>query len=370
MNISLHKLIANAGLLAFIIAFVEFFAYFFGEQTIYISSFAVTAMLIFSRFSLKVPPWFASILFPTLFCASVFFPYFVHQSSSFILSCLLLIASLTMFLFLLAPSLDKQSYVPFLCLYALNLSAPSQDLGSDLSVAFLSGGIVGFIYLCTHHQETNSHLLKYLFLYFQHRLLFILQLLVGIFLAYIIGLLLHSWKTAWIILTVITLTEVDLEYTKKKLISKVLATLVGVIIYAFFLLFVNQYIPHAIPLLLILISYIYTFVENYFVKIIFITFNALNAAVATEHLPTKAMMESRLSFILIGGGITIITALLFHYLNHHKTNLIVIKTEHPSSNLKAGIKELHEDNGKKGDNDNYENMESDASEINESNIDF
>lgn len=47
---------------------------------------------------------------------------------------------------------------------------------------------------------------------------------------------------------------------------------------------------------------------------IFVTFNSLNATVATLRLPTEQMIVSRLIFVIIGAIITFIITYIFHYL--------------------------------------------------------
>lgn len=316
-KITLKQLGEHCLLLIFILLFVNSFEHFFGYGSIFIASFSVTALLMFSSFSLQLPRRACYLLFPILFPLCVILPYGINQAHNVLFGSIIIILSVVFFLFFLGPSLSYQSYVPFLFLYALNLNAPLNNFTAMLFASFIGGIAVSIAYHFSHPKENFSikelqHKLKDGF--YSH-LPFVIKVTLGMVAAYVIGFLIDDLKTSWIIVTVVSLTEVDLEYTKTKLWQRVVATLIGITFYSLFLIYVDQYFPQFIPFLLIFISYIYTFLNNYFIKMIFVTFNSLNAAIATLHLPTQQMISSRFIYIILGAIIAVIFAYLFHHLH-------------------------------------------------------
>lgn len=320
MHITKKKLVSNIFLLAFILIFVQLFTHFFGSESIFISSFAVTAVLMFTSIDLQLPRGFAATLFPILFPAAVIFPYLINLVHNIWLGSLIVIFSVVFFLYFLGPSLPYQSYIPFLYLYALNVNNPLKDPGVMIFASFIGGLVTSAVYMMNHKnehpmsvKETTTRLAHSL----RKHLPFTIKITIGILIAYIVGFEIGYVKTSWIILTVVSLTEVDLSYTHRKLWQRVIATVIGVGAYMAFLAFVVPHYPMVVPILLIFISYVYTFLDEYFIKMIFVTFNALNSAVATNHFPTVPMIESRLAFIAIGAVIAILIGYIFHIQHKH-----------------------------------------------------
>ena len=314
LNLTPKQLVKHLILLIFILLFVGMFEQFFGEESIFIASFSVTAVLMFSSFSLNLPKKICCVLFPILFPLAVVLPYLINVLHNVFLGSIIIILSVIVFLFFLGPSLQMQSYVPFLFLYALNINAPIEHFTNMLTASFIGGLIVSIVYFFSHKDECNYQLKEELIGGFQSHLPFVIKVVIGMVIAYIIGYYLNDLKTSWIVVTVVSLTELDFQNTHTKLWQRIIATAVGIIFYSLFLIYIAHYCPKIIPLLLILISYVYTFLNNYFVKMIFVTFNSLNAAVATLHLPTTQMIVSRMEFIVIGAIISVVIAYTFHRL--------------------------------------------------------
>lgn len=314
-NLTTKQLIEHVFLLIFILLFVSSFEHFFGNESIFIASFAVTAVLMFSSFSLNLPRTLCCWLFPILFPAAVLLPYAVNVIHNVVIGSLIIILSVLLFLFFLGPSLQMQSYVPFLFLYALNLNAPIEHFPVMLFASFIGGIIVSIVYFVSHRKDDNVYNLREeLGKGFKEHLPFVIKVIIGITIAYIIGFYLNDAKTSWIVVTVVSVTELDIQNTHTKLWQRIIATVIGIAVYSIFLIYIAEYCPEIIPLLLVFISYVYTFLNNYFVKMIFVTFNSLNAAVATMHLPTKQMIYSRMWFIVIGALIALAIALIFQYI--------------------------------------------------------
>lgn len=314
-NLTTKQLIEHVFLLIFILIFVSSFEHFFGNESIFIASFAVTAVLMFSSFSLNLPRTLCCWLFPILFPLAVLLPYAINIIHNVIIGSLIIILSVVVFLFFLGPSLQMQSYVPFLFLYALNINSPIEHFPVMLFASFIGGVITSIVYFISHKKNDREYNLREELLQgFKDHFSFVVKVTIGMVIAYIIGFYLNDLKTSWIIVTVVSVTELDIQSTHTKLWQRIIATVIGITFYSLFLIYVSQYWPEIIPLLLVLVSYVYTFLNNYFIKMIFVTFNSLNAAVATMHLPTKQMIYSRMWFIVIGAIIALGIALVFHYI--------------------------------------------------------
>lgn len=320
LNLTTKQLVGHLLLLIFILVFVGAFEHFFSEESIYIASFAVTAVLMFSSFSLNLPRTLCCWLFPILFPLAVLLPNLVNQCHNVILGSIIIALSVIFYLFFLGPSLQMQSYVPFLFLYALNINSPISRLPLMLFASFIGGIVVSIVYYISHRKDDCHYNLKEeLIGGFKKHFSFVLKILIGMVIAYVIGFYLNDLKTSWIVITVVSVTELDFQNTTTKLWQRITATVIGIIVYSAFLMYVASYYPKIIPILLILISYVYTFLNNYFLKMIFVTFNSLNAAVATMHFPTVEMIAYRMGFILIGAFIALIIAIIFQHL-YKKTN--------------------------------------------------
>lgn len=330
LKITKKQLIEHIFLLAFILIFVSAFQHFFGSESIFIAAFSVTALLMFSSISLQLPRRLCCLIFPILFVLSVLLPYLINIAHNVFIGSLIIIISVLIFLFFLGPSLQFQSYVPFLFLYALNINSPVENAPEMIVASFIGGLIVSLVYFLSHKDNQTYSLREILLVEFKNHLPFIIKVIVGMVIAYIIGFYLDDLKTSWIVVTVVSITELDIQSTKVKLWQRIIATIIGISVYSVFLYYIMDHFPTIVPLLLILISYIYTFLNNYFVKMIFVTFNSLNAAIATDHFPTVQMMSSRMIFIIIGAAIVIVISLLFNYFynkyqkEHHGTQKKVI----------------------------------------------
>lgn len=340
------KWLKNAILLVFVFLFIWLFITLFGEDSLCLAALCATAVLMFTNIPLQLPRLTCFLLFPFLMLLTVIVPYLLQWHQSIILNCAIVTGTTLIVLFLLGPSLPYQSYVPFLFLLALNLNTTIDQPISLSIAAILCGLILAITYSITHNKrEHHPRVLQILRLTFQEHRLFIFKMTLGILIAYIIGYEIHFVKTSWIILTVISLTQVDFNDTKQKLVDRIKATIIGILIYSFFILLVADQFPHLIPVILIVVTYIYTFIKNYFVKMIFITFNALNAAVASTHISNLSMMISRFDFIIIGSCITLLIGMIARFLHGAKDSMTEKEVE--------SIRE----------SDNVENIESDENEL-------
>lgn len=315
MSKSIKKIGGNFLLLVFILVYVKIFEVLFGNGSIYIAAFSLTAILMFSQINLKLSRKVVVILFPIFFICAVIIPYIINHSKFLWLNMTLILVSLLFFLFFLSPSLMMESYVPFLYLYAINLNTSSTlSLKTTFLAALLGGIATSIVYVLNHSSESEIQNVNCLIKYFKDHLPFIIKVSIGILLAYYIGHELHYVKTSWIILTVISLTEVDLAHTHKKLWQRILATIIGIVIYLVFSNYIVMQRPTLIPIILILVTYVYTFISDYFVKMIFVTFNSINAAVLSMNLKLEQMTVFRFEFIFYGAIIAVIVGWSYHLL--------------------------------------------------------
>lgn len=125
---------------------------------------------------------------------------------------------------------------------------------------------------------------------------FVFKMSLGVSLALFFGKLWHLPKAMWIAMTVMSLTQIEKEVTKQRLLQRVSGSLLGILSY---LLLFHWLIPASFHLFTVLcLTFIYSFVTHYRLQLIFITINVLYASVLPGNL--IATIQHRLLFIALG----------------------------------------------------------------------
>ncbi|GCD13230.1 hypothetical protein Ctaglu_48530 [Clostridium tagluense] len=131
---------------------------------------------------------------------------------------------------------------------------------------------------------------------------FTLRMAVGVTVAMFVGNYFSFQKSMWISITVMSLTQPQLHQTNQRIKYRVFGTILGALI---FVVLFNFLVPKNLSTyVLLFLSYIYTFIKEYKVQIVFITMNSLGAAMILYDMSVSVPM--RISFILAGTVIAFI----------------------------------------------------------------
>lgn len=207
--------------------------------------------------------------------------------------------------YLYKDSDKSMNYMPFMLGYVFLEGNPVDAEGLLVRMlSLLAGGIIVsiFYYFFHYKKKAKNTTLKIVFSKIDiHSLRFnyAIRMALGIAIAMFIGNIFHFQKSMWISITVMSLTQPHFRQTKERIKARTIGTIIGAIL--FVLLFVIL-VPHEYSfILLMVLSYLYTFVEKYNVQMIFITMNSLSAAQVL--LGTDVSVFLRITFVLLGAVI-------------------------------------------------------------------
>lgn len=309
------------GLLVFILVFIGGFKGIFGPTSLYVGVFVLTGLLMFKEMPLGVSLKRQWLLVPAFYGLVTVVPYWLTLVLPEFVKLFLVASTVLIILLVLVRTLQYQSYIPFLMLFALN-QQDRTPIGPRL-VAALVGGLVVVLVAVLYRKERAKNwpdsLEKAAFKpSLQQNQSLIIKLTAGILCAYLVGQWLGAVKVGWIMLTVISLTQPDLALTRQKSGQRLTATVIGLLIFT--LLFLVLVPKTYFATLLIGISYAYMFVKTYFVKMIFNTVNALNAAVFSLSLTPNVMLVERLLFVLFGVVVVYLIGFAYRYFERNLTH--------------------------------------------------
>lgn len=168
-------------------------------------------------------------------------------------------------------------------------------------LSLLIGGlIVSAVYYYKHRDSEEKHIkFRELFTNFDitsPRFILSCKMAVGVSIAMLIGSLVGLQKTMWIAMSVMSLTQIDFNHTQKRFIYRIIATVVGSII---FVLLFQYLIPDKyVAFTTIILNYIYTFIEDYRYQMVFITVNSLSSSMVL--FDPNTAIEIRIALVILG----------------------------------------------------------------------
>ena len=125
---------------------------------------------------------------------------------------------------------------------------------------------------------------------------FALRMAIGLTISMFIGGIFGFVKGMWISATVLSLTQPHYEQTKERIGQRIIGTIIGAILFIILFCFI---VPKSMDtIVLLVLSYIYTFIKPYKIQMIFITLNALAAAMILFDASISVPM--RIAFVLVG----------------------------------------------------------------------
>ncbi|HHD2754188.1 TPA: FUSC family protein [Clostridium perfringens] len=300
-NLSPKILIGNLIMIIGIVIFVTLYGAVFGSSNSLIGVCAVTAMLMYRsvHLSLKLNEAIITTILSFVFMGvstqialiNPFLGLIINFISIFIIS------------YLVTNTMETKAYLPFMLCYVFIEGTPITWSEFPIRiVALLFGGIlIALVYHFSHRKKDDSdhmtitEMIKTMdknTLQFNFSLRMALSVSVAMFLGSVFGV----QKSMWISITAMSITQPHFDETKTRIKERFFGTLIGSAI--FIVIFVYLVPEQFSTIVLLILSYIYTFVKEYKIKMIFITMNALGAAMILFQPGISVPM--RIALIVVG----------------------------------------------------------------------
>ena len=300
-NINKKLLLDKFILISVILVFVNMYSKIFGSENILIGVTVITAVLMFKEMDLGYNLKQSILLVVGLFTYIGFIASL--NSINMFLGFVINLVSIFFTIYFSTENIYTRAYLPFILMYVFmeGNSISSSTLLNRVIASFVGGSIIGLTLYVTRKKKAVSDknvldIFKENIDVSNERIRFSVKMALGVSLAILIGRIIGAEKGMWISIAVMSLTQPQFEETKERMKKRILSTIIG---FAIFIVLFKIIIPSQyIALASMALGYIYTFVEEYGIKMIFVTINAL---VASMHLfTTPVAMQLRLGFLLIG----------------------------------------------------------------------
>ena len=211
--------------------------------------------------------------------------------------------------YLVTNTMETKAYLPFILCYVFIEGTPItwSELPTRLIALFVGGGLIALVYYFSHRKKDDSdhmnisEMIKTMnkdTLQFN----FSLRMALAVSIAMLLGSILGFQKSMWISITAMSITQPHFDDTKTRVKERFFGTLIGSAI--FVLIFVYLVPQQFSSIVLLILSYIYTFIKEYKIKMIFITMSSLGAAMILFQPGVSVPM--RIAFIVVGIGIALI----------------------------------------------------------------
>lgn len=211
---------------------------------------------------------------------------------------------ITIFIIMYVPSTkaEQKAYMPFILCYILGQTMPVEGMDFWIRMlCLLIGSIVAaIIYIRGHKDCEEKHAtigeMFHTICFTSDRFILSLKMAIGVTIAMLLGSLFQVQKTLWIACSVMSLTQIDFSHTKKRFFYRILSTLIGAFLFVllFQYLIPQQYVSIAV----LVLGFIYNFVEKYHIQIVFVTISALSSAMIL--FDNKTAVELRILLVIIG----------------------------------------------------------------------
>ncbi|WP_300351669.1 FUSC family protein [Clostridium sp.] len=306
-NLKPKILVNNLILIVGIILFVSLYGKVFGSSNTLIGVCVITAMLMFANvhLSLKLNEAIITTILSFVFMG------FLTQISSMNIFLVLVINFIGIFIvsYLVTNTMETKAYLPFMLCYVFIEGNPVSwsEFPKRLMALLVGGILISAVYYFSHRKKDDSEhiniseMIKTMdknSLQFN----FSLRMAISVSLAMLLGSLIGAQKSMWISISAMSITQPHFEDSKTKSKERFFGTLIGA---GIFLVLFGYIIPkHFSNIVLLILSYIYTFINEYKIKMIFTTMSSLGAAMILFQPGVSVPM--RIIFISLGIVIALI----------------------------------------------------------------
>lgn len=286
-----------------IITFITIWTRVFGQQETLVAVAGITGLLM--GLHLSLPTSFKE----GILASSVgFFVFGSIASLNIIVATPLFfvvnLASIVALMFLFGTPFQYKHYMPYILVYIFAATTPTE--GFSLQTRLLSLGVMGFclgIVYWMKHKKTKTTVPTLMDIAkWQPELMKVsLTMGLGISIVLLVQQQTHFPRAMWICMTIMSLTQMDRSVSKERFKKRLLGSAFGMIGY---ILLFEMLVPVEFQyILVIVLTYIYSFAEDYLIQVVFITLNVLYAAQVTWPLGTAFV--TRMGFILVGSALMV-----------------------------------------------------------------
>lgn len=292
-------------LLLLILIFVMSFSTLFGSVNMLIGVAIITGILMFWNMDIGIRKAQAPLLIATVFVAIGAFSYVSGLNP--VLGFIVHLVSIFLIMLLFSERIEYKAFLPFMLCYVFAEGNPivNEELGSRLYGLLIGGTLTGIVYYYRHRKSDDPNystirsIIRHLDVH-SVRFEYAVKMAVGVSTGMLIGELFHAQRGMWISLTIFSILQPHFTHSKERVKHRLLGNIIGAAI--FVILFVILP-PQFSVIIALLLSYVYMFVVEYRIQMIFVTVNALNASLVLFDYPVSILM--RLSFIVIGACIAV-----------------------------------------------------------------
>lgn len=305
-DVNLKTLLSKLMLLLLILVFVMSFSARFGSVNMLMGVAVITGILMFWHMDIGIRTTQASLLIATVFVGIGAFTFIssVHPLLGFIIH----IVSIFVMMMLFSEKIEYKAFLPFMLCYVFAQGNPvvESELGSRLYGLLMGGLLTGIVYYFRHRNKDDHHY-PTIWRVLQHmdvhsvRFDYAVKMALGVSIGMLLGDLLHVERGMWICLTIFSILQPQHGHSKERAKHRLMGNVIGAA--AFIVLFV-MLPPQFSVMITLILSYIYMFVVDYRIQMVFVTINALNASLVLFDYGVSIPL--RLSFILIGAGMAML----------------------------------------------------------------
>ena len=312
----------NLKIIVSIVLFISLYNVFFTTENTLIGVGIITALLMFKDVNLKIKRSQGAMIVFWGLIGTVVLPIIARLNP--MLGLVINFIFIFWITYISSERISYKAYVTFILLYVLAEGNPVTGDVLELRVIsiILFAIIIAGIYYYKHKKEYPSieEVLKGTS---KENAAFALKLAISLSLAMFLTDILNVYKHMWFTMTVLSLSQLDLEVTYSRINQRVLYTLIGSAIYVvvFSILLPNSIITYVT----LVMGYIYTFIKKYHIQMVFIT---ISACIANEvyFASTTEIVFTRIILILSGAVFAyIISKVNFEkYIKIHKKRNIKV----------------------------------------------
>lgn len=302
----------NLVLIAIIIIFISSFSSIFGYINQFLGVALITAILMFLNINIgidkKQAPFVIFGLYFLIAVAITIERYNIYLA--------IVTNALTIFtiMILTTVKVEFKPYIPFMLMYifAQGNPCPMEEIWKRFFILVGCGLVLAILYYARNRKseeegKTVKEIFKSISLENQTTV-FSIKMAIGVTLAMFIIDFWGMTRGMWISACTLAITQPHSKTTRQTMKLRVLGTIIGIL--GYFLIFGAYIIPQQyFVYLTFLLAYVYTFIKNYIIQVIFITINALNAAQVIFESNFHSIL-SRISFIGLSCIIVLFVLLL------------------------------------------------------------
>lgn len=280
-------------------AIVVVFGQIFGTDNTYIGISLATALLTYRYINIGISPKPASFCLFGLFLL-IGFASWANQLGVWLS---IPVNFLTVYILMICTTLPltQKAYIPLVLCFIFVQGNPvtGSDAIRRMAAFLFTGSLVAVCYYIFHHNQPQKRTLKDVAkeaIHFSTRTQFALRMAVGLTLAMFIGGVFDCKRPMWIGIVTYAVTQPFLTDTLKRVSNRAIGCIAG----AFFFWVLFRYVidPKYSTIIMLVCGFLSSVPSNYGIQQIFVTINALGAAMILLD-PSQSILL-RLLFLLLG----------------------------------------------------------------------